>query len=98
MRGLGEGHAQDLRVPEVSRFYGIVISLYYDEHLPPHFHARYGEARATLSFRGTLLAGAMPPRAAALVRAWAQLHVDELDLDWELARAGRPLLPIAPLD
>ena len=85
-------------MPEVSRFYGIVITFYYDDHLPPHFHARYGNDRATVTLDGIVLGGALPARALALVRAWAQLHRVELEADWDLARRGQPLLRIAPLD
>jgi len=85
-------------VPEVSRFYGIVITVNYDDHLPPHFHARYSGARAAMTIDGELIAGHLPPRAHALVLAWARLHHGELLADWELARAGRPLVPIEPLD
>ena len=85
-------------MPEVSRFYGIVITFNYDDHLPPHFHARYGDYRATLALEGAVLAGTLPPRGLALVRAWAHLHREELSTDWELARRSEPVLPIPPLD
>jgi len=85
-------------MPEISRFYGIVITINYDDHLPPHFHARYGDARAVFLMSGELLVGTLPPRAMGLVRTWARLHRVELVADWELARSKRPLLPIAPLD
>jgi hypothetical protein len=85
-------------MPEVSRFYGIVITINYDDHLPPHFHARYGEHRAAIDVGGTVLAGSLPRRALALARAWASLHQGELQKDWDLARRGRPLDPIEPLD
>lgn len=85
-------------VPEVSRFYGIVITINYDDHPPPHFHARYGEDRASITMQGMLLAGSLPPRTLALVRAWAELHRGELMDDWELARNQSPLEPIAPLE
>jgi hypothetical protein len=85
-------------MPEVSRFYGIVITLNYDDHLPPHFHARYGEYVAAVGVGGTVLAGLLPPRALALIRTWTSLHRAELLDDWELARIGRPLQLIAPLE
>jgi hypothetical protein len=85
-------------VPEVSRFYGIVITVNFDDHQPPHFHARYSGAHAALTFDGRLIAGSLPPRALGLVLTWASRHPDELREDWELARAGRPLVPIEPLD
>jgi hypothetical protein len=85
-------------VPEISRFYGIVITLNFDDHLPPHFHARYGEFRASMTFDGEILDGRLPPRAVALIRVWAKQHQGELRLDWGLARRLQPLVPIAPLD
>jgi hypothetical protein len=85
-------------MPEISRFYGIVITLNYNDHSPPHFHARYGEDQATMTVDGRVLAGRLPPRALALVRTWAIDHRSELLADWELARAQLPLVPIAPLD
>ena len=76
----------------------IVITFNYVDHLPPHFHARYGDARGTIALDGAVLAGRFPPRALALVQAWARLHREELSTDWDLARRGEPLLPISPLD
>ena len=85
-------------MPEISRFYGIVITVNFDDHLPPHFHARYGEFRASIKLDGAVLDGRLPSRALGLVRLWAKEHQDELALDWTLARTLQPLLPIAPLD
>jgi len=85
-------------MPEISRFYGIIITINYDDHLPPHFHARYGDDRAAIKINGEVLAGSLPRRALALVRAWSSLHRVELLKDWDLARAGRELDAIAPLD
>jgi hypothetical protein len=85
-------------MPEVSRFYGIVITLNYNDHAPPHFHARYGELAAVVRFDGVVLAGALPARALALVRQWAAQHQADLTDDWERARRQQPLRPIDPLD
>jgi hypothetical protein len=62
-------------VPEISRFYGILIAMFWDDHDPPHFHARYGEYRAAIEI-GTLriLDGSLPPRALGLVAEWAAQH------------------------
>jgi hypothetical protein len=84
-------------MPEISHFYGIVITINFDDHLPPHFHARYGEFRSSIKFDGEVLAGRLPLRALALVRLWAAQRQDELVIDWELARALQPLEPIPPL-
>ena len=86
-------------MPEVSRFYGIVITIYHNDHPPPHFHARYAGAKAKFSMDDLrVLEGSVPPRVRALVVEWATMHLEELRRDWELARAQRPLLPIAPLE
>jgi hypothetical protein len=85
-------------MPEVSRFYGIIITINFDDHQPPHFHARYGEHRAAIGFDGSVLAGRLPARAILMVRLWTGQHRDELVADWERAKTLQPLVPIAPLD
>jgi len=86
-------------VPEVSRFFGIIIAMFYDDHDPPHFHVRYAEYRAKLGFEPVrVLDGSLPPRALGLVVEWALLHKSELEENWKRARSQMPLTPIAPLD
>ena len=85
-------------MPEVSRFYGIVITVNYADHLPPHFHARYAGDRAAVTLDGRVIGGSLAPRALGLVLTWASRHIDELRTDWDLARVGRPLVAIEPLD
>ena len=86
-------------MPEVSRFYGIVITFNFDDHLPPHFHARYGEFAMSLTIDGLLvMKGSLPKRAFRLVRDWAEEHRAELRSNWRRARRGVPLVPIPPLD
>jgi hypothetical protein len=86
-------------MPEISRFFGMVIQMYYNDHNPPHFHVRYGNHRALVSIEGMhVLQGSLPPRAFGLVQEWAGLHRDELKRDWELARQEAQLLPIEPLE
>ena len=85
-------------MPTVSVFYGIVIAMFYNDHDPPHFHARYAEYRARVAIAtGMLLDGELPPRAERLVQEWAGLHRDELETDWRLAQQLRPLDVIDPL-
>jgi hypothetical protein len=86
-------------MPKLSSFYGIAITMYWREghHSRPHFHARYGDYKASLDFSGEILAGDLPKRALRLVQDWAELHTDELFADWQLAVNGRPLDPIDPL-
>jgi hypothetical protein len=74
-------------VPEISRFFGIVIYMYFREHEPPHFHAVYGDNEALISIdTSALLSGWLPPRAMGLVIEWASLHRDELKNNWEKIR------------
>jgi hypothetical protein len=85
-------------MPEISRFFGIVIQMYVDDHGPPHFHARNAGMEIALAIDTlAVLRGRLSPRAHALVVEWASLHVDELRADWDLAKSGRPLRRIAPL-
>lgn len=85
-------------MPRISAFYGIVITMYYRDHEPPHFHAVYGEHQTQIVIT-TLkpLFGALPPRALRLVREWANLHRGELQANWDKARAREPLDTIPPL-
>ncbi|NCO41239.1 MAG: transcriptional regulator [Armatimonadetes bacterium CG_4_10_14_3_um_filter_66_18] len=85
-------------MPEISRFYGIIIALFYDEHNPPHFHACYGGDKVAIEIRSLrVLEGRIPPRALGLVMEWASQHQGELLEDWELARSDQPPSKIAPL-
>ena len=86
-------------MPEVTRFFGIVVRMYFRDHSPAHFHAEYGEYEALVEIETlAILRGELPRRALALVLEWAALHRQELRADWERARGGIPLKPIAPLD
>ncbi len=71
-------------MPEICRFLGIVITMYFDAHNPPHFHVRYNEHRASMEI-GTLnlMAGALPARVRGLVEEWGELHQQELLEMWE---------------
>ena len=85
-------------MPEISRFFGIVIKMYYNDHFPPHFHAEYGEYFLELGIDTfEILREDMPPRVMGLVLEWAVLHRDELRANWSRARSKEPLLPIDPL-
>ena len=85
-------------MPEVSRFLGIVITMFYREHGPPHFHATYGEYDVQVSIRDGLVNGKFPARPLRLVLEWQALHKEELLENWELARQRRPLKTISPLE
>lgn len=71
-------------MPEISRFLGIVISMYFDEHNPPHFHVRYNEYRAVMAISsGNVITGHLPARVRGLVEEWVELHTVELLEMWE---------------
>ncbi|OGC00634.1 transcriptional regulator [candidate division KSB1 bacterium RBG_16_48_16] len=85
-------------MPEISRFLGIIIAMFFDEHNPPHFHARYGKEKVAIEIDSLrILDGRFPPRALGLVMEWASQHKDELLRNWELARDNQPLQKIEPL-
>lgn len=86
-------------MPEISRFLGIVIAMYYNDHVPPHFHARYGGNEIRINIEtGETLSGAFPRRAQNLVLEWLNLHRPELLEDWRLAQERKQLNKIEPLE
>ncbi|HWH52438.1 MAG TPA: DUF4160 domain-containing protein [Gemmatimonadaceae bacterium] len=85
-------------MPEISRFLGIVISMPYSDHEPPHFHARYGDHKISVGILDGRVTGQFPPRARALVLEWRAQHEAELLENWNRARGRRPLMPITPLE
>lgn len=85
-------------MPEICRFYGIVIKMYFADHAPPHFHAEYAEFEARVAINSlTVLTGNLPPRAMALVAEWATLHQQELQVLWERASNLEALNRLDPL-
>ncbi len=85
-------------MPEICRFFGIIIALYYDDHNPPHFHARYAGEKVAIEIETLkILEGKISPRALGLVVEWATLHKDELLKDWELVKNNQPPKKIEPL-
>ena len=85
-------------MPKIASFYGIVIAMYFGDHAPPHFHAKYGEFEAQILIAsGEVLEGRLPRRALALVAEWAELRRDELLADWARAERQEPLASIDPL-
>ncbi|MDU9051151.1 MAG: DUF4160 domain-containing protein [Candidatus Electrothrix sp. Rat3] len=86
-------------MPEVSRFFGIIIRMYYDEHNPPHFHAEYQGNKAVFDLNGNMTKGDLQSKTARkLVREWVDLHNEEISRNWDLAMNDRQLNKIAPLD
>ena len=85
-------------MPELSRFLGIVIAMYYRDHGPAHFHAIYGDHEITVEIESGRINGDFPKRALTHVLEWKELHRVELLEAWSLARASRPLPRIDPLE
>jgi hypothetical protein len=86
------------QMPEISRFLGIVIRMYFRDHRPPHFHAEYGEHEITVDIDSGIVQGRFPRRALTAVLDWYNLHQDELARNWELVQTRQPLNPIEPLE
>ena len=86
-------------MPEISRFLGIIIAMFYKDHSPPHFHARYNEYKATILINNlSLLEGKLPPKVLGLVIEWASIHQKALMDDWHLAENFEELKKIPPLE
>jgi len=86
-------------MPELSRFFGIVITMHYDDHARPHFHVRYQEHRAKFRIRDLVLyEGTLPPRIHGFVVEWSAIHQAELEEAWNLAELEQPLPAIKPLE
>lgn len=86
-------------MPEISRFFGMIITMYYNDHPPPHFHVRYGEQKAIIEIESlSILEGKLSSRAFELVKEWATQHQSELLQNWELARENAILEKIEPLE
>ncbi|MDR0842611.1 MAG: DUF4160 domain-containing protein [Acidobacteriota bacterium] len=84
-------------MPAISMFFGIIISMYYRDHLPPHFHAEYQGHEALFGFNGEILEGDFPSNKARMVAVWAEIHQEELVANWQLATQKRNLFRIEPL-
>ena len=86
-------------MPEICRFFGIIIRMFFDEHDPPHFHAEYQGNKAVFDFDGNMMKGSLNSKTATkLVREWIDLRLNELEEDCELARAGQQVKKITPLE
>lgn len=85
-------------MPELCRFYGIIINMYFADHVPPHFHAEYAGHKALIDIHTlAVIAGRLPPRAMGLVAEWASLHQDELLAAWRQAHSLESPGKIEPL-
>jgi len=86
-------------MPEICRFFGIVIKMFFDDHNPPHFYAEYSGDVALIDIGNlSVFSGRLPPRVMGLVIEWATIHQQELFADWERTRAQQELQKIAPLE
>jgi hypothetical protein len=86
-------------MPQVSRFFGITIYMYFSDHVPPHFHAVYGEYEAVYTIETLeILRGTLPRRAHSMVIEWASLYRREVWENWQRASDMQPLQPIDPLE
>ncbi|MBF0375940.1 MAG: DUF4160 domain-containing protein [Desulfamplus sp.] len=85
-------------MPIISKFLGIIISMYWNDHSPPHFHAKYGEYEITVNIHTGVIEGRFPKRALRHVIEWYDFHKNELTENWEHCRKGEPLQPIEPLE
>ena len=84
-------------MPEISRFYGLIILMNFKDHNPPHFHVWYGDFKAIVIIDDGIVKGEMPQRALKMVFEWLEIHREELIADWNLAQKGDELFKIEPL-
>ena len=85
-------------IPLISNFYGIMIYMYYEDHNPPHFHARYEDDEALIDIQnGCVYKGKLPTKQVKLVLAWCEIHRDELIDNWNRSKGDNTLITIAPL-
>ena len=74
-------------MPEISLFYGIRVTMYYNDHMPPHFHAEYNGQKALVDINNIqVIRGSLPNKQLRLILAWCTIHQDELMQNWELAK------------
>lgn len=85
-------------MPELSRFLGIVIFMNFNDHNPPHFHARYGDYQITVQIATGVVEGVFPKRALQLVLEWYDLHKQDLQQNWEAMRTTGVFTKIQPLE
>lgn len=85
-------------MPEISRFFGIVVLMFINEHGKPHFHARYENYMLSMEIESGKTRGKLPPRALKLVDEWRLEHKEELLENWNLLRSEKSVYPIAPLE
>jgi hypothetical protein len=85
-------------MPEISRFYGLIIYMNFKDHAPPHFHVWYGNYKAIVTIIDGIVKGEMPQRALKMIFEWLEIHQSDLLKDWQLAQKGEELMKIEPLN
>jgi len=85
-------------MPIISRFFGIIVFMFWREHQPPHFHAKYGDDEVIVEIQTGKVTGNISPRVLNMVQEWRELRKDELIADWKLAEENKPLKRIKPLE
>lgn len=85
-------------MPIICKFFGITIFMFWREHAPPHFHAKYGDDEIVVEIKSGKISGSMLKRAIQLIQEWRQLHQNELLKDWKLAEQKKALFAIKPLE
>jgi hypothetical protein len=84
-------------MPEISRFYGIIIYMFFQDHNPPHFHVKYQSYEATINIEDGIVRGEMPRRALRLIFEWLDLHKSELLENWAMLEERKPFKKVEPL-
>lgn len=85
-------------MPVISRFFGIIVYMYWYDHTPPHFHARYQDDEVTVDIETGYVKGGMSPRCLRMLEEWRGLYHDKLLENWQLAQTGKELEDINPLE
>lgn len=85
-------------MPEISRFFGIIIAMFYNDHDPPHFHAVYGDQKGLIEIKSRRIEGNLSSRTQKIVLEWLDIYEKDLLENWELAKKRKPLKKIKPLD
>ena len=85
-------------MPIISRFFGIIIYMFWREHAPPHFHAKYGDDEIEVEIESGKIIGSMPKRAIKMIQEWQKSHKKELAEDWKRAEQKKALFSIRPLE
>ena len=85
-------------MPELSRFLGIIIFMNFNDHNPPHFHAKYGDYQVTINIESGIINGIFPKRALNLVLEWYEKHKDELMMNWNSITTSGEFIKISPLE